>query len=298
MRIFNFGSVNIDYVYTADHIANEGETVACADFAVYPGGKGANQSIAIARAGGAVTHIGKIGRDGEWISKILKNDGVDITQLAVSEDLTGHAIVQVDKNGQNSIVCFGGTNRLITNAEIDDALENAIAGDLVLIQNEINNIPHIIDSSYEKGLTICFNPAPMDQEIPGYPLEKVSIFILNEVEGENLTSKKSPQEIIAAMREIYPNAQVVLTLGARGLLYNTNGCTHSISACPVDVVDTTGAGDTFIGYFLAGQQRGMPLYQSLEWANRAASVCVMRKGAANSIPWANELANLRQLSHR
>lgn len=293
MSIINFGSLNIDHVYRVDHIASQGETVASNDYSLFAGGKGANQSIAIARAGGKVIHAGKIGYEGLWMVENMKKDGVDTSHIVVSQRTSGHAIIQVDKNGQNSIVIYGGTNKEITTDEIDAVLGNTDDNDIVLVQNEVNNIPYIIEKSYELGLKVCFNPAPMGREVFEYPLDKISMFIINESEGEALTGKSDANEILLEMSQKYAHAQIVLTRGVRGAIYQFQKEQVSVEGHRMDVVDTTGAGDTFIGYLLAGIQGNISIKDALQRANKAAGISVTRKGAAASIPFANELSNYK-----
>ncbi len=289
MKIINFGSLNIDHVYRVDHISRPGETVAGISCSLFAGGKGAIQSVAIARAGGAVSHAGKIGNDGLWMVETMKKDGVDISAIAVCPQPTGHAIIQVDKTGQNSIVTFGGTNQQISMEDIDDVLEYAEAGDVVLLQNEINNIPYIIHSAADKGMQVCLNPAPMGDEVFKYPLDKVTTFIINEHEGESLTGEASAQKIIDAMISRYEHATIILTSGSSGCLYARGALKGIIPGRAANVVDETGAGDTFVGYLFAELQRGIGLKQSLEFATIAASMSVTRKGAIPSIPYRAEV---------
>jgi ribokinase len=263
--------------------------VASLDYSLFAGGKGANQSVAVARAGGAVMHIGKIGHDGLWMIQNMKKDGVDTSRVILTEQPTGHAIIQVDKRGQNSIVIYGGTNRLITTEEIDAVLDEASAGDIVLLQNEINNIPHIIEQAAARKLPVYFNPAPMTAEVFDYPLKSISAFIINQSEGEALTEQPDADKIMYAMGRRYPDALAVLTMGSKGCMYRNGKEKGSIAGRKVDVVDTTGAGDTFIGYIMAGIQRGDALTSALETATRAAAICVTRKGATSSIPYAKEI---------
>jgi len=289
MKIINFGSLNIDHVYRVDHIACPGESISSTDYSLFAGGKGGNQSIAIARAGGKVAHAGKIGYEGLWMVENMKKDGVDTDGIVVSPRPSGHAIIQVDKAGQNSIVVYGGTNKEITIEEIDIMLARSEPGDFILLQNEINSIPYIIEQAGKAGLTVCINPAPMDQEVFNYPLQYISIFIINENEGEMLTGKKNEDEILGEMFSRYPGSRVVLTKGARGAVYAEKGVKIPVEGRRVAVVDTTAAGDTFIGYFLAGLQQKKNVREVLERANMAAATSVTRKGAAVSIPFASEL---------
>ncbi len=289
-RIINFGSLNIDHVYQVDRVSRPGETILSKDYARFAGGKGANQSLAIARAGARVVQVGKIGQEGRWMIETMRRDGVDTSHIAVSDDPGGHAIIQVDPAGENTIVIFGGTNRQISREQIDRALQSSQADDLVLLQNEINGIREIMEKASALSLPVYFNAAPKHEEIDDYPLQLVDTFFINELEGEALTGRSEPLAIVHGMLSRYTAANVVLTLGSRGLLYgNREGIVERNAERVVEAVDTTGAGDTFIGYFMAGLSRGRDLHETLMHAGIAAALCVTRAGAADSIPFAAEL---------
>lgn len=289
MTILNFGSVNIDHVYRVDHLVRPGETIASSDYQQFSGGKGFNQSIALARAGAAVSHAGRIGADGVWLREQLAAEGADVRFLEVIDGPSGHALIQVDAAGENAIILFGGANRTFTPQDVRAILENLEAGDWLLLQNEISALPEILQMAGERGLRVVFNPAPMGAEVLGYPLDGVSIFILNEVEGEAFTGASEPDGILAGMRRRFPAATVVLTLGAAGAVFDDGTQRIRVPAQRVDAVDTTAAGDTFIGYFLAALSAGDSPQSALELATRAAAICVTRPGAAPSIPRREEL---------
>jgi len=291
MRVLNFGSLNIDHVYRVDRISRPGETISAESYSRFAGGKGGNQSVAVARAGCPVAHVGKIGPEGRWLLDGMKKDGVDVSRTVVSDQPGGHAVIQVDAEGENSIVIFGGTNRQITRGEIDSALAEAGGDDMVLLQNEINRIPYIIERADSLGLPVFFNPAPMHEEVLSYPLAKVSVFFINESEGEALTGQTGASGIVAGMLERFPGAEIVLTMGKRGLLYGSReqGRIRREIERDVPVVDSTGAGDTFIGYYTAAIGMGRGVEEALAYANLAASYCVTRSGAAASIPYASDL---------
>ena len=156
----------------------------------------------------------------------------------------------MDANGQNCIVLNGGANRANSKEYVDEVLANFGEGDLVLLQNEINEVGYIIDKAYEKGMVIVVNPSPMNEKILACDLKKVSMFLMNEDEGMAITGKQEPADILAAMAEMYPKAQTVLTLGSKGSVYQGNGRTIEQKAFRVKAVDTTAAGDTFTGSYL------------------------------------------------
>ena len=285
--ILNFGSVNIDHVYTVPHFVRPGETLVSERHTIFSGGKGFNQSTALARAGAKVAHAGMIGADGVWLRDSLASDGADVTHLAVRDEPTGHAVIQVDASGQNCIIICGGANRAITASHAEEVLSHFGSGDTLLLQNEISAIPEIMRAAHARGLRIVFNPAPMGPEVSGYPLDLVDLFIVNEIEAAELAGMEAdsvPEVILDALRAKFPRAGVVLTLGAAGSVADINGERVAVAAKRVKAVDTTAAGDTYIGYFLASRQRGLSLRDAMEKATEAAAICVMHAGAAPSIP--------------
>lgn len=289
MKVLNFGSLNLDYVYSLDHIVMGGETISSTKMEVFCGGKGLNQSIALARAGIPVFHVGLIGESGESLLNACKESGVDTTYIKRVEGKSGHTIIQVDKNGQNCIILFGGSNQLQTKENIDEVLSNFDNGDMLLLQNEINLLDYIIDKAYEKGMMIALNPSPYDEKLDKCDLSKVSLFLLNEIEGEQITGKKEPEAIMDQIVKMYSNSKVVLTLGVDGVVYQDQTGKYKQEIFPVDVVDTTAAGDTFTGYFIAGLIKNMPIKKGLELAAKAASLAVSKEGATCSIPKIEEV---------
>ena len=284
-KVLNYGSLNVDYVYRVDHIVRPGETIAGQSLAVFAGGKGANQSVAIAKAGAEVMHAGKVGKGGEWLVERLAALGVDTRFIRTTPDPTGHAVIQVDASGENAIFLFPGTNRQQARAEIDAALAAAPAGSVVLLQNEINDIPYIMEEARRRSLAVCLNPAPYGREIAAYPLDLLDMIVFNETEGEGLTGCAEPDAILSALAARLPKAILILTLGAQGVVCRAPaGAVVRVPAVRARVVDTTAAGDCFIGYFLAAHLRGEPLRQCLETACKAAAICVSRPGASDSIP--------------
>jgi ribokinase len=186
MRVLNIGSINIDYVYEVDHFVRPGETLGSLSFRVFAGGKGFNQSIALARAGATTFHAGRVGENAKWLLKRLEQDGIDTTHVTVGEATTGHAIIQVVPDGENAIVLHGGANRHITEADVACALSSCSAGDFLLIQNETSSVAQAIQAAHERGMRIVFNPAPMTTDVYHYPLGLVDVFVLNETEAEAL----------------------------------------------------------------------------------------------------------------
>jgi len=278
--ILNFGSCNIDHVYTVDAFVRPGETLSSRTYQTFPGGKGLNQSVAIVQAGGACAHIGRIGRDGEWLKGMLHSLGINTDFLTVSTEPTGHAIIQVTPDGENAIITHGGANHTTTRSEIDSALETTKDTDFVLIQNEIKNVSYIIESAKKRGLQVAFNAAPINNGVEGYPLDALDLLFLNETEAEQLSRTRGTAEIIRALARKLPETKLIITLGGDGSIYHYKDETLKQIAIDTDqIVDTTGAGDAFVGTFLAHLiKSGIPRKALVE-AAKASAECISRKGA-------------------
>lgn len=289
MKVLNFGSLNLDIVYQVDHMVSPGETLASLKMQTFCGGKGLNQSIALAKAGAEVYHAGCIGRDGQLLVEALEKEGVRTDYVKILEEKTGHAIIQVDRSGQNCILLYGGTNRAQTEEYIDQVLAGFDAGDMIVLQNEINLLDYIIDRAYERGMTIVLNPSPFDENLKDCDLNKVSFFLINEVEGSQITGENEPEKILDKLAEIYPDARVVLTLGSEGSVYQEKEYRIRQSIYRVEAVDTTAAGDTFTGYFVASLLEGLDISRCMDLAAKASALSVTRPGASPSIPCRQEV---------
>ncbi len=285
MKVLNIGSMNLDYVYSVDHIIRPGETEATGSRSIFLGGKGMNQSVALAKAGVDVYHGGLIGEDGQSFIDACNEYGVNSQFIRIVEGgVTGHAVIQIDKNAQNGILLFGGANQMLTESYVDEVLSHFSSEDLLLLQNEVNLLPYIVDKAYEKGMQIALNPSPYNEKLDAVDMQKISIFLLNEVEGAQVTGLTAPEEILAAMKELFPQAKIVLTLGEDGAMYADAEQKHYQPIFKVKAVDTTAAGDTFTGYFLAGLAEGMAIPDVLRMSAKASSIAVTRSGAVPSIP--------------
>ena len=293
MKVLNFGSLNIDHVYSVDRIARPGETIRSGGYSVFAGGKGANQSAALARAGAEVYHAGRIGADGVWLREKLRGSGVNVELICQDPGVaTGHAIIQVDAVGENSIVLFAGANLEVTADQVDATLALFGPGDILLLQNEINLVDHLIGAAAEREMKICLNPAPLTPEMLDLPLTSVDTLLVNQTEAAGLTSLPAasrPQNLVAALWQLTSGRDVVLTLGAEGVVHFAGENVLHEPAVAVDVVDTTGAGDTFIGFFVAALAGGRSVTAALREASTAAAICVCSVGAMDSIPTAIEV---------
>ncbi|MCQ4936639.1 ribokinase [Anaerotignum propionicum] len=284
MKILNFGSLNMDYVYEVDHFVEPGETMSSNGLFVNCGGKGLNQSIAAAKAGNEVYHAGFVGKGGEALAEKLAENHVDISLLKETTENCGHAIIQVDENGQNCILLYGGTNQLYTKEYINETLDKFGNEGLVLLQNETNLVDYMIEESHKRGLKIAFNGAPMNEKVLEYPLELLDWLIVNEVEGRQIAGCEKDEEMLPILKEKYPKGNILLTLGSRGAICYSQGETYKIGCHQVEVVDTTAAGDTFSGYFLYGILNGESISDSLLLATTASALAIGKKGASDSVP--------------
>ena len=289
MKVLNIGSMNLDLVYSVDHIVQPGETEASFALDTFLGGKGLNQSMALAKAGVEVYQGGMIGEDGKVFLDACEQYGVKADYIRTVPGKSGHAVIQRDKNAQNCILLYGGANQMLTEEYVDSVLADFGKDDILLLQNEVNQMPYIVDKAYEKGMQIALNPSPFNEKLDAVDMKKISIFLLNEVEGNQVTGLTDPDEIIAEMLNRFPNAKIVLTLGKDGAVYADAGQKHFQPIFKVKAVDTTAAGDTFTGYFLAGLLDGMPVPEILKMSAKASSIAVTRAGAVPSIPYRDEV---------
>lgn len=289
MKILNYGSLNYDYVYTVEHIMLPGETQSSKGMKTFCGGKGLNQSVALARAGVSVVHAGMVGEEGEALLNLCKDNGVDTTYIKKIQGKSGHTIIQVDKNAQNCILLYGGANRMQTREHMDMVLEAFAEGDVLLLQNEINELEYLIERAFEKGMFIVLNPSPMDEALKACDMSKIKLFLMNEVEGGQITGCEAAEEILCQIKERYPCAKVVLTLGEKGAVYQEQERIYKQECIAVKAVDTTAAGDTFTGYFIAGMVKGLSPEQIMKRSATAAALAVTKPGAVNSIPFREEV---------
>ncbi len=289
MRVVCIGSLNIDHVYRVDHLVRPGETIASSEYQVFAGGKGANQAAALARAGAVVSLAGHIGAEGAWLVDRLRRLGVDTQWTRVVDVPTGHAIIQVDAEGQNSIVLYAGANRTLTGEWAEGVLARFAPGDVLLLQNEVNGVPELIAAGRRHGLQVCLNPAPCGPEVNAYPLDQVDLLVVNETEAASLVGPGAAEDQLARLGARYPAATTVLTLGPNGAWARSPSATAYEPAARVRVVDTTGAGDTFLGFFLAALGDGLSLDRCLRRASVAAGLCVSRVGATDSVPTSGEV---------
>lgn len=283
-KIVVIGSINVDLVFHVKNFVKAKETISSQSLARFMGGKGLNQAIALSKAYPEVRLFGNISKTDTHLKEEIRGFGVSTDLIDALEGETGMAFIQVDMTGQNCIVLHKGVNHRFEKIRINEVLSSLHQGDLIVLQNEINELEYIIQSAKEKGIKIAFNPSPFESQILDLPLEDTDYLIFNEVEGKMLAHFKEPELILKTLHKRYPNTVLVMTLGADGVMAQADNVTYEIPSHKVQVVDTTAAGDAFSGYFLAGIQKGLSVIDALEMANAAGALTVTKAGASSSIP--------------
>jgi ribokinase len=279
------GSINLDLVTTAEHIPAAGETVRGSSFQTHPGGKGANQAVAVARLGYPVKMIGKVGSDlfGEQLRAHLEEAGIDLTGVDTAEDSSGTAIIIVAPGGENCIVVTPGANALVSPDYVDSHLELIRNAGLVLAQLEIpmETVEHLAELCHSEGVPLMLDPAPARKLSPRL-LGQVRWFTPNETEAAFYVSGETPSFTARALRAHGPSG-VILKMGSRGAYLAAEEFEEQVSAIPVKAVDTTAAGDALNGAFAVGLMSGWTPLESLRFAVAAASISVTRPGAQPSM---------------
>jgi ribokinase len=235
---------------------------------------------------------GKIGRDGLFLLDTLASYGVNTELVELYDGATGQALIQLDRNGQNAIVLHAGGNAAITLDEISHTIGNFGANDLIVLQNEIGHLREIIETAKARGLLVCLNPSPYNEKIERLPLHLIDLLFVNELEGAALagTAQRAPlSRVLDALTLRFPTTEVLLTAGKEGAYYGFEGVREKAGVIDLPVVDTTGAGDTFTGYFIAARQKNYEVRDALAIACKAGSLAVSRKGAMEAIPLSREV---------
>ncbi len=289
MAVFNLGSINADLFYQVPHLLAPGETLASTDHSRGLGGKGANMSVAIARAAARAVHIGAIGPDGRWAVDRLLEYGVDTRNIIELDVPTGHAVIMVDDHGENAILLYPGANRALTETHIASALEAATDADTFLFQNETSAQVEGATLASSKGMRVVYAAAPFDAGSVEAVLPMLDILVMNEVEAQQLT------DALGVVLTDLPVRDIVVTLGGDGCRWvNTDdGTDQTFPAIPVTPVDTTGAGDTFTGFLVAALDRGLPMEQAISLGQQAGAIMVTRHGTADVIPDLKDIEDAR-----
>ena len=291
--IFNFGSINVDHVYRVASMPLPGETIPSLSYEKFLGGKGVNQSIAISKAGGDVSHIGAVGMDGDWALSEIERLGVETGSVSRLDCATGHAIIYVSDAGENQIVIEGGANRRLDETMVDQALSLADPQkDWVLLQNETNLTTYIAEQAASRDIKIAYAAAPFVAEVTVSILPLISLLSVNELELAALSQTLGVDE------NSIPVSELLVTRGSEGSVFLSSGKSRKQDAFQVNAVDTTGAGDTFFGSFLAIYADGGDPETALEYAAAVSAIQVTRAGAALAIPETNEVFEFLEKSGR
>ena len=289
MNVVNFGSLNIDHVYAVDHFCRAGETIHTKSYTQNAGGKGLNQSIAVSRSGQKVYHAGLLGPEGARLADLLTDSGVDLRYLKHTSVPQGHAVIQVQPDGQNCIFLYGGSNQAVSPQEIDEVLAQLDAGDYLLLQNEISNLTYLLRAAVRRGLRVVLNASPISDELLHADLTGVDWLVVNEIECAAMAGCDDTQAGYETLRQRYPGLGILLTLGSEGSVSWKDGTELRQCAYRVKAIDTTGAGDTFMGYFVGCLAQGMDRQTAMQYASMASAISVTRPGAAASIPLMDEV---------
>lgn len=284
MKILNFGSLNIDIFFRVENIVKPGETISAKSIEKRPGGKGLNQSVALSKSFENVYHAGSVGDDGVFLIDYLKSEDINTKYIKKSDKLTGNAIIQVDDKGENSIVLYKGANFDNDKKFIDEVLDNFDKDDILLLQNEISSMKYLIDKAYEKGMKIVLNPSPITDEIKEFDFNKIDLLLVNEIEAKDIANKDNIDESINYFVATYPNINLIVTLGSKGSIFVNKNEKIKQEGIKVESVDSTGAGDTFTGFFVSYFYQGKNVRDCLKFASLASALSVTKSGASISIP--------------
>lgn len=290
MKVLVFGSANIDRTYAVDHFVAAGETLSAVKMESFCGGKGFNQAIAFARAGSDVYFAGAVGDDGGFLVDTLIDNHVNTDFLKRLSAPSGHAIIQVTPDGQNSIIILAGTNGMIDHDDVDRVFAAFSAGDLLVLQNEVSSVDYMISQAKDKGMLVALNPSPFNEKVQNYDLSKVDYLLVNEVEAGFLTGCDVPEDMARAIQQMYPSVNLVLTLGSNGSMFvGVAGRAFRCGIYETKAVDTTAAGDTYTGYFLSEAMASGNMENAMIKASIASGISVSRPGASQSIPNSDEV---------
>jgi ribokinase len=280
MTIYNLGSINADQFYSVPHLPAPGETLAATAHTTGLGGKGANQSAAAALAGSTVVHIGAIGRDGLWTVQRLREFGVDTAHVSTVETPTAHAIINVDPQGENAIVIFPGANMEQSLTQVESTLSAASIGDMLILQNETTLAREAAEIAKSRGLDVIYSAAPFSASAVQEMIPHADMLVMNAVEAAQLSNTLDTD----LDRIEVPH--LLITQGGEGALWRDleDGNDIYVAAFPVTPVDTTGAGDCFIGYLAAGLDQGLERPEAMRRAAAASAIQVTRPGTADAIP--------------
>lgn len=294
-KIVVLGSINVDTILNIARLPLPGETMAMSDRSTAGGGKGANQAIAAVRAGADTSFIAKIGQDraADFMLDTFKYDGLNIDHVTQDEKAgTGKAYILLDEKGQNSILIYGGANQTITTEDIKNASKTIAEADCLITEFEtpLDATIEAFKIAKENNVLTILNPAPAKTNIPEELLQLSDIIVPNETEAEAITGIKVTDEasMVAASNKLHTMGvkNVIITVGANGSFYSQGEKNGFVDAFKVNTVDTTAAGDTFIGYLASELKADLSnIEEAMKFASKASSITVQTQGAQNSIPY-------------
>ena len=284
MTVYNLGSINIDHVYTMEDFPRPGQTLSADTMVTNLGGKGLNISVALSRAGADMRHIGAVGAGDAQVQTLLAPFGWDLDRVALLDQPTGHAIIYLDANRENQIVIYPGANGAITRGHVEAALADAGPSDWLVMQNETNANQFGLEVARSKGMKVALVVAPFDETMPAL-MEQVDLVSVNEEELRDFEAATG-----GSFRD-RTDMSFLVTYGAEGAEFVSGGESHRVAAHKVEVADTTGAGDTFFGGFMAHYANGSSVEEALSFASAMAALQVQSMGAAVAIPHRDAVLN-------
>lgn len=298
MRVLNYGSMGIEYLYHVDQLGSPYSVVTEREENYE--GRGLLQSIALSRAGAHIYMAGMVGdMDGMPIIDSCDKNYIDYRYIYKLKAISGHSIVQQDPEGNRSVMHVCGANMMQSRDRINYTLKDFGPEDFLLLQNEINLLDVLIEKGAERGMKIVLNPAPYTDAIAKCDLSKVNYFIMNLEDAQKLTGQETPEEIMAYMKETYPQSVTVLRRGADGLDYQgPEGLFHQRGYYPKQIVDPRSAENTFVAYFIEGLIQNQSMERRLEVIARAEAFTVSHKGESQSIPSAVEVMTVMCMPNR
>ena len=274
MTIFNFGSIVIDNFYKTPRIPIPGESIRAESFKKGLGGKGANQSIAAKKAGSDVFHIGAVGSDGSQQLELMKKYGIDINNVNLSNVNTGHANITIDPSGENAITFYAGANDTQTLERIEKGFDNAKPNDICLLQNEVNLVLEAAKIAKSRKMKVIYSAAPFDVSHVRKVINFIDLLVVNETEHALLLKAFGK----------YFQKPLLITYGSKGSCYISDDDNLRVQAPKVQPVDTTGAGDTYLGYFASTLDQKKSVQEAMEIASFAAALQVTQYGTSEAIP--------------
>ncbi len=288
MKVLVVGSINKDIVFQVDSIVSDGETISAFHQNEYIGGKGFNQFLALSKSFPDVYLYANLNEYDTEIINYFKVNNLNLDYVQLVNQKTGTAFIQVDNNGENAIVISKNANGLIDVQKLDNILSNH-SFDYIVLQNEVNDIDEIVNIISDKGIKIILNPSPVTKNISIDLIKKVDLLFVNEHELKSITNHSDIEMAIDFISNELPTKEVIVTMGNQGSLYLKNHKRIHQDAFLVKVVDTTCAGDTFLGYFIGCYLQDYSIEKCMYVATKAASICITSDGASNSIPNSNQV---------